>query len=207
MDNETLWSDYINTTSNCKLCHNDNLLDKKAFPLFIKNTPVKTDLLFVLEAPNRDDTYNAMKGYITTEDDTDPSGAFFNELFTKVLCRNISDVFLTNAVLCLPNKNKYGKYSVTSKIGRNCKKNIVQIIDIFQPKVICTLGTKALDILKLIESHNITTLKGNVAIPVNWYNRILFPLYHTGLLARKPPNGRSKELQKKDWEKLREILN
>jgi len=37
----------------------------------MKSPPRKTDILFVLEAPNRDDTYNPDKKYLTIEPDTD----------------------------------------------------------------------------------------------------------------------------------------
>jgi len=53
-----MWQKFKVECKKCNCCKKDNLLDSKAFPILMKSSPRKTDILFVLEAPNRDDTYN-----------------------------------------------------------------------------------------------------------------------------------------------------
>ncbi len=203
------WEDYVKEVSKCRKCTRNiqnSLIDANAFPLFMGRQPGCTDVLFVFEAPNKDDTYNPKKGFITIESDTDPSGALFNKLFTETLGRNISKAFVTNSVLCQPARDKYKKYPVTSKLRANCSQNLSLLIDTFNPRIICTLGVKALEALNMIEKHGIKNLRDGVAKQIKWNNRVLFPLYHTGLLARKPPYGRSESQQIDDWQLLKKVL-
>jgi uracil-DNA glycosylase family 4 len=203
------WQQYKNETEKCMKCRESVhvLIDGKAKPLFTKNEIINTNVLFIMEAPNQDDTYNSSKGYLTIDNETDPSGRFFHELFTQILGFPIEELFLTNSILCLPKKNKNGKYEVNKKLRVNCKSHLETLISAFNPKVVCTLGLKALEMTRIIDNHNCYKLSDSVAKEINWFGRILFPLYHTGLLARKPPYGRSVDSQRKDWMRLKEVIN
>lgn len=116
------------------------------------NPPGATDILFILEAPNRDDTCNPKKKYLTVEPDTDPSGRFFYDLFVNELQFPIKDLFVTNSVLCLPAQNK-GKYPVTSLQQSNCKAILQRMIDVFNPLVVCPVGAKALVATSHLSEH------------------------------------------------------
>jgi uracil-DNA glycosylase family 4 len=198
---ENRWWKFVESHKNCVLCKNEGLLDSRSFPLFAKQPPRSYDILFILEAPNPDDTYNPQKGYITVDSDTDPSGKFFYELFTEKVKFSIEDLFITNSVLCLPAR-KAKKNPVSSQQRNNCKEILRKMIDIFDPVIVCPLGKKALDATSQIYRHAYWNMAEAAANPSNWYGRILFPLYHTGLLARKPPYGRSVDQQRNDWKKL-----
>lgn len=204
MMNETIWKEFINGISKCRLCHKVQTpyVENDSYPLFMKEFPDQTNLLFIAEAPNYDDTYNKDKGYLTVNSLTDPSGKFFNKLLTDVLQFNPKQFCVTNAVLCLP-KRKNGNYPVTSPQIEFCLTHLINQIQTYNPKIICTLGSIALNAIRKIEDHGYKSLKGSVGKKINWFNRILFPLYHTSLRARFGPTGRSEELQIEDWKKLK----
>lgn len=201
----TRWPVLIERLQGCRTCHDAGRLHPGARPLFGRFRGERSDLLFVLEAPNHDDTFNPAKGYLTVEPDTDPSGRFFHELYSEILGESIETLVITNAVLCLP-AGSGGRYPVTSKMMTACSPNLRDQIASLDPLVVVTLGGKALDATRVIEAHGRRRLADAVALPISWFGRILFPVFHTGLLARNGPSGRSAEEQRKDWAKLRELL-
>jgi uracil-DNA glycosylase len=182
-------------------------LDSAALPLFVKRPPKSTELLFIWEAPNRDDTCNPKKRYITVDSQTDPSGAFFYDLFVNELRLDIQrGLFVTNSVLCLPLRRNE-KHLVTSAQMKNCSERLRELIDLFNPLIVCPLGTQALKATALIDDHGFRSMAAAVAAERSWYGRILFPLYHTSRQARNPRNGRVEERQRADWKRLRILLD
>lgn len=200
------WEEYKAKCMKCDICMKEHLLDNHAYPLFRNYPPKSIKILFILEAPNKDDTYNSLKGYLTVDSNTDPSGRLFFKLFTEALRFDIKDLFITNSVLCLPGDNK-GKRSVKAKQRLNCSARLKELIDLFNPQIVCTLGVPALLATNLIERHNHLQIGYAVGKPLRWYKRILYPVYHTSLLARNPLNGRPVEQQYKDWKKLRKLCD
>jgi uracil-DNA glycosylase len=200
-----MWETYKRRCMKCKRCQ--GLLDNAAFPLFMKWPPKSTELLFIWEAPNRDDTCNPDKGYITVDSQTDPSGAFFHDLFVNELRYDVHrDLFVTNSVLCLP-ANRNENRCVTSAQREHCSGRLRQLIDLFNPFVVCPLGTQALKATALIDDHGFRSMAAAVAKQQSWYGRLLFPLYHTSRQARNPRNGRAEERQRADWRQLRTLLD
>jgi uracil-DNA glycosylase len=199
-----MWQDFVTRWSKCRQCKDEGLLDGCAFPIFAEKAPLSFDILFILEAPNRDDTYNPAKGYLTVDALTDPSGRLFHELFTGELRFPTSSLFVTNSVLCLP-KEKSGKYPVTAKQRTYCNHALKQMVDQFCPKIVCPLGAKALAAVRQICDHHFETIGEAAATPISWYGRILFPLFHTSSQARNPRNGRPVLQQRADWRMLREV--
>jgi len=183
--NEIIWKEFISNISKCSLCHYDEppCIEQNSFPLFMKDFPSQTNLLFIAEAPNFDDTYNRNKGYLTVNPLTDPSGKFFNKLLTKVLYFNERQYCITNSVLCLP-KRKNKSYPVTAKQIKLCLPHLKKKIEIYNPKIVCTLGSVALNAIRKIEDHGYKSQKDCVAKGIIWFNRILFPMYHTSHRAR-----------------------
>jgi uracil-DNA glycosylase family 4 len=197
---------YKNELLGCSICrqYNPPLIHNKAFPLFMNQPSKNYDILFVVEAPNITDTVDEQKGYLTVDPDTDPSGKLFYDLFINELQFSLENLFITNSVLCLPEYRK-GKYSVTAKLRSNCKNNLIRLIEEFAPIIVCPLGTVALAATKSIDNHNYNRMKDAVAQKTIWFNRILFPLYHTSVLARNKRNGRPEDLQREDWRKLNKL--
>jgi uracil-DNA glycosylase family 4 len=197
-----MWKKFAEECRRCVRCKSDGLLDSKAFPVLMKETPRSTDILFILEAPNRDDTYNPRKRYLTVEPETDPSGRFFHDLFVNELRFSMQNLFVTNSVRCLPIR-KNGKFPVTSLQQLNCAGILRSMIDLFNPIIVCPVGTKALIATNRISKHGYRKMANAVAKSTQWYDRILFPLYHTSGQARNPRNGRPEEDQRADWRGLR----
>ena len=199
------WPALINRLEGCRVCHDSDLLHVGARPLFCRYRGDRSDLLFVLEAPNHDDTFDPDKGYLTYDKDTDPSGRFFRELCADVLGEPPETVAVTNAVLCLP-AGGGGRYPVAAAIMKNCSANLRDQIRSLDPLIVVTVGDKALDAARRIEDHGHRKLGEAVARPTPWFSRTLFAVYHTGLLARNGPSGRPAGRQREDWRALRGVL-
>ena len=198
------WKEFVSEAQKCQDCK--GLLDKNAFPVFMKNVPLHCEILFILEAPNRDDTYNPSKKYLTIDSKTDPSGTYFYELFRKELGFNDHQLFVTNSVLCLPDF-KNGNYPVTAKQRNNCSYFLKNLILNFNPLIVCTLGTKALKATSIIKNHPYEKMSEAVGKKLKWFGRYLYPLYHTSPKARNPRNGRIEKLQREDWSELRQLYD
>jgi uracil-DNA glycosylase len=55
------WLNLVNELRQCRICHKESpsFVDPESFPLFMESPPQNTDIIFIFEAPNRDDTYNS----------------------------------------------------------------------------------------------------------------------------------------------------
>lgn len=202
------WEELVREIKGCRLCHNaiPSLVEKKSFPLFMKESPSQTKILFVGEAPNYNDTYDKNKGYLTINSSTDPSGKLLYQLLTNTLQLSEREFCFTNVVLCLP-KRKGKNYLVTSKQIELCLPNLVKQINTINPKIVCTIGLVALKAIRKIEDHGYKSLKEAVGKRISWNNRILFPLYHTSLRARFGATGRSEKMQIEDWKRLKVLYD
>lgn len=149
--------------------------------------PLDAPIMFVGEAPGRlgaDETSIPFHG--------DAAGQNF-EQYIKFVGLSRYAIFITNAVLCNPRDDKGNNATpLPIEIG-NCSSYLKNQIEIIDPKIIVTLGSKSLESLKNIEKHNLT-LKANVRTANVWNSRILIPLYHPGqraLIHRSASNQRS----------------
>ena len=199
------WRNFVERHSRCSKCRNEGLLDQRALPLFTKCPPRSFEILFILEAPNPDDTYNPNKRYISVDPNTDPSGSLLHDLFINELQFSFVDLFITNSVLCLPLEKKKGKFPVYAWQRNNCLPILRQMIDVFCPLIVCPLGCKALYATEQIFPHGYRRMAEAAAIPTPWYDRVLFPLFHTGRKARNSRNGRPVHQQRADWRRLRAL--
>lgn len=135
-----------------------------------------SQIMFIGEAPGRlgaDETQIPFHG--------DKSGHNF-EGFLKVAGINRSDIFVTNSVLCNPRNEKGNNDTPTNSEVINCSVNLKKQLELVNPKIVVTLGAKALKSLDFIEPHNIS-LKEGVRKDFRWYGRLLIPLYHPGQRA------------------------
>lgn len=113
-------------------------------------------------------------------------------------------VFFTNAVMAL----KPGSMSANFKTGwlkESREEFLVPLIEIIQPQIIITIGTMATATVARhfgikIESHK----KMVESAPYDIQGLKFFPVYHTGGLGIR---NRSKELQRKDWERIKAHLS
>ena len=106
----------------------------------------------------------------------DKSGDNLQKLLDSIgLSRD--DIFITSAVLCSPRSPTDANRKPTRAEIKNCLAHLRTTIDLIDPPVIATLGSVALDALKLIEPHAFT-LRENGGTIVQWNGRPLVPLYH-----------------------------
>lgn len=135
------------------------------------NGPVTARVMFIGEAPGRkgaDRTHVPFSG--------DQSGKNF-ELFLDSAGLKRSEIFITSAALCNPRAPSGANRRPTRMEIRNCSQFLRRAIELVNPSVVVTLGTVALDALKLIEDHALT-LRDHCAKTQRWHGRALIPLYH-----------------------------
>lgn len=203
---EQAWRLACTAFATCQDCRGRGLLHSAAKPLFGRFRSRRRGVLFIFEAPNRADTVDPNKGYLTYDAATDPTGRFAHKLFAEVLGLSAEDFQVTNSVLCLPAEKRAGNkatYPVPRMQTRMCSATIRRQITVLDPLVVASVGAKALDALRFVAEHAFPKLSLCVAKPRPWFDRWLFPLFHTGDLGRA---NRSAEKQKDDWASLREFL-
>lgn len=89
------------------------------------------------------------------------------------------DLYITNIVKCRPPNNRAPLPNEVSM----CKKILLEKqIKIIRPKVICTLGSSAVNAL-FSEKHSISKVRGT---KMNYEGVILIPTYHPAYLLRNP---------------------
>jgi len=176
----------------------------RARPLLTRTPSGALGVLLVGEAPNIDDTFDANKGYLTYDSDTDPTGQFMRSLLIDeagVTPDEIGEIVFTNAVLCLP-ALKAGKYEVRAPQLASCAPWLKRLIDDANPTIVLTMGAVALGALARVAPHRLK-LSAAVGRIHDWYGRKLLPLYHASRLGRL---NRSEADQRRDMRALREHL-
>jgi hypothetical protein len=129
MSNEIVtnaWRTLVNAQRDCRDCCekcSPPLIEDLTRSLFGKFEPWGRGLLFVFEAPNHSDTFDSGKGYLTYDQETDPTGRFARVLMTEELGLNPRFFQVTNSVLCLP-RDRRGKRPVSVRQVALCSTRI-----------------------------------------------------------------------------------
>jgi DNA polymerase len=135
------------------------------------NGKLDARVMFIGEAPGRkgaDRTRIPFSG--------DQSGKNFAG-FLAAAGLNRSEIFITSAALCNPRSASGANRRPSAAEIRNCSDFLRRTIELIQPAIIATLGTVALEALKLIHYHEFT-LRNDAAKVRRWNDRLLIPLYH-----------------------------
>ena len=135
------------------------------------NGPVNARVMFIGEAPGRkgaDRTRVPFSG--------DQSGKNFERFLASIDLKR-SEIFITSAALCNPRADSGANRRPKASEIRNCSMFLQRTIELVEPAVIVTLGTVALDALKLLHYHEFT-LKNDAGRIRRWNGRVLVPLYH-----------------------------
>jgi len=135
------------------------------------NGPVTARVMFIGEAPGRkgaDRTRVPFSG--------DQSGKNFN-LFLESAAIKRSEIFITSAALCNPRAPSGANRRPSTMEIKNCSQFLRRTIELIDPALVVTLGTVALEALKLIEDHAFT-LRDHATMIQSWNGRALIPLYH-----------------------------
>lgn len=163
-----LFSDLAAEARACLSC--EKMQDKTAV-LSELNGTIFPKVFFIAEAPGRQGADRTRRPFWG-----DKSGENFQILLDSIgLTRD--EIFITNTVMCSPRSDTGANRKPSRSEIRNCSEYLKRQIDLIDPKVVATLGSVALDALKLIEPHSLT-LKENAATAIEWNGRLLVPLYH-----------------------------
>ena len=155
------------------------------------NGPVDAPIMFIGEAPGRkgaDRTRLPFSG--------DQSGRNFDR-FLESIGLSRAKIFITSAALCNPRSASGANRRPSAAEIKNCSDFLTRTIDLIQPSIIVTLGTVALEALKLIHYHEFT-LKKDAARICRWNDRLLIPLYHPS--PQVLITSRKEEAQLRDYQ-------
>jgi DNA polymerase len=135
------------------------------------NGPVDARVMFIGEAPGRkgaDQTRVPFSG--------DQSGKNFERFLASINVQR-SEIFITSAALCNPRADSGANRRPKASEIRNCSGFLQRTIELVEPAVVVTLGTVALEALKLLHYHDFN-LKNDAGRIRRWDGRLLVPLYH-----------------------------
>jgi len=148
---------------------------------------IKTDIMFVGEAPGRDEDVQGR-----------PFIGRAGQLLTKIINAmkfQRNEVYITNIVKCRPPNNRNPQKEETSC----CKDYLLKQIELIHPKVIVTLG-------KVAASFFIQTNLGMTALRGDFYEfqeTKVMPTFHPAYLIRNEGN---KILRKMVWEDMQKVM-
>ena len=167
MKNER-FNDLVKEAAACTLCP---AMCGRSAVLSELNGSVDARIMFIGEAPGRkgaDRTRVPFAG--------DQSGKDFERFLASINLKR-SEIFITSAALCNPRSASGANRRPKAVEIRNCSSFLRRTIEIVEPAVIVTLGTVALDALKLLRDHEFN-LKNDAGKIRRWNGRLLVPLYH-----------------------------
>ena len=159
------------------------------------NGPLDARVMFIGEAPGR--LGAARSGVPFT---SDQSGLRFQRLLAEAGLHR-EEVFLTNALLCNPLRNGANRPPRRRELAA-CARWLDTQIRLVDPPLVVTLGTAALEALRIIERHPFA-LSRDAGRALRWRGRTLVPLYHP---SPRTAGRRPFSQQLEDFGSLREPL-
>ncbi len=168
---ETPQNQFIRLVAEASTCVKCPAMCERAAVLSELNGTLDARVMFIGEAPGRkgaDRTRVPFSG--------DQSGKNF-ERFLASINLTRSEIFITSAALCNPRADSGANRRPRAPEIRNCSLFLQQTIQLVEPTVVVTLGTVALDALKLLHYHEFN-LKHDAGKIRRWNGRLLVPLYH-----------------------------
>jgi len=152
----------------CRTC--PDLADKSAV-LSDLNGALRPKVFFIGEAPGRGGADRTRRPFYG-----DRSGENFQRLLDSIGL-NRSEIFITSAVMCSPRSATDANRRPKQSEVKNCSSYLKRLIEMIDPLVVATLGSVALEALKLIQYHDLT-LREDAGTVREWDGRRLVPLYH-----------------------------
>jgi uracil-DNA glycosylase len=178
----------------CRICL--NLADKTAV-LSELNGTLRPKVLFIGEAPGRAGADRTRRPFYG-----DKSGENFQKLLDSINLRR-EEIFITSAVMCSPRSASDANRKPTRTEIKNCSAYLRRVLDLIDPPLIATLGSVALEALKLIQYHEFT-LREHAGTVQKWNGRTLVPLYHPS--PQVIASQRGLHLQLRHFEALKDIF-
>jgi uracil-DNA glycosylase family 4 len=162
---------FVKLVAEASACTNCPAMCERAAVLGRLNGPVDARVLFIGEAPGRkgaDRTRVPFSG--------DQSGKNFERFLASISLQR-SEIFITSAALCNPRADSGANRRPRASEIRNCSGFLRRTIELVEPAVVVTLGTVALEALRLLHYHEFN-LKHDAGRIRRWDGRLLVPLYH-----------------------------
>jgi DNA polymerase len=169
---------------NCQRCS----LGKTRTKLVFGAGSDEAEVVFVGEAPGY---YEDQKG----EPFVGEAGKLLTELLEKIGIKR-SGVYIANVLKCRPPGNR----NPAPEEVEACKEYLLQQIEIIKPRIVCTLGNFATQVI-LGKKVAISKVKGTPTAVKGFF---VFPLYHPAAALHQ---RWMLEPLKEDFQKLREFLN
>ncbi|MGE3076024.1 MAG: uracil-DNA glycosylase [Dehalococcoidia bacterium] len=156
------------------------------------NGPAGATVLFVGEAPGRLGAGRTGKPF-----SGDVAGRRFELLLTAAGLKR-EDVFVTNAVLCLPlDERGRNRTPRTAEVVR-CNPWLRETIQRLDPLLVVAMGRVALDAVGRILAHRLELVHAG-SEPIEWNGRRLAAVYHPGARSQVHRPWKS---QLANWEQL-----
>lgn len=162
---------------NCNLC--EDMVEK-----FPNSTTVskgrKKDIVILGEAPANNGWRKSGVAWYDIKHKLLPSGVVLQKLL-DIINLKIEDTYFLEAIKCFPKNRKYLK-----KCNNNCKKYLLQQLDIINPKVVLALGDSATKSILDIKYKNFSEVIGK-EFCIN--NIMIIPIYHPSPISPKSYSG------------------
>src|SRR4029078_12756487 len=165
---QQLFNELVKEAAGCTLCP---ARCGRSAVLSELNGSVDARVMFIGEAPGRkgaDRTRVPFAG--------DQSGKNFERFLASINLKR-GEIFITSAALCNPRAASGANRRPKAVEIRNCSSFLRRSIELVDPRVVVTLGTVALEALKLVHYHDFN-LKNDTGRIRRWNGRLLVPLYH-----------------------------
>jgi uracil-DNA glycosylase family 4 len=156
------------------------------------NGPARAEVMFVGEAPGR-----LGAGRTGVPFSGDVAGARFERLLEEAGLQR-ADVFVTNAVLCLPIDALGRNRTPRSAELRACASWLEETLRVIDPAFVVAMGAVALGALALIEPHGLRVSNAGES-PTGWFGRELAAVYHP---AARSQVHRPWAAQVEDWRRI-----
>lgn len=182
---------FIKLVTDAAICLKCPGMCARAAVLSNLNGAIDARVMFIGEAPGRkgaDRTRVPFSG--------DQSGKNFERFLASINLQR-SEIFITSAAICNPRAESGANRRPKASEIRNCSAFLRRTIELVEPAVIVTLGTVALDALKLLHYHEFN-LKHDAGKIRRWNNRLLVPLYHPSpqvLITSRDDNQQLRDYQ------------
>ncbi len=189
---DILFSQLVEEAQVCRECPR---MEGRRRVLSADNGPLWATLVFIAEAPGR---LGGDRGGVPLSGDA--SGRNFSRYLAAAGLSRAA-VFVTNAALCNPRTVRGTNAPPSAGEVRACSPLLRRTLEIVAPRVVVTLGAKALSALRLISPHEIR-LSRDAAMPTAWNGLMVFPLYHPSPQVAVSPTGRTHAAQEDDYRAL-----
>ncbi len=121
------------------------------------------------------------------------SGQLLDKILAACGFTREQHVYISNIVKCRPPGNRVP----SDQEVKTCIPYLMKQIELIDPLILLPLGASALRVF-FGKEYKITQVRGNW---LNWYNKLVMPVYHPAALLRNP------NLKRDTWEDYKKIVH